>query len=652
MPRIDIMEIDALTRGCTLVETWVAGTPYYDAGAVQASLELNQQLVLRREPHNPHDAQAVEILTRDTIKLGYVPRRCNAGIAKRLDAGIELTCHITQIEQDDDYVGIRFKIVSLAHGDAPDVAESDLRPEIPRDRRRDQVRFAQNDIHRARDALRQGNRHGAFAALDGVFNWAIDAWADRHPDKMKRRGGWVVNFSEFMRDWPDSLRQRVGRLSAVMMSLLDDELNDDDNTGDDSADPDSKEHHEARRRLRQWRAAYTGDPAARPFAQRVNQLDWSYLSEVCAVAAVLCGERADLFDGSPRADRLPANRRDQVLRCVFRWLRVMDDAERPTAVPVSRLKLVRALNRDTELIISLQIEALQRDLDLMPRTPEEEAREAQYRERWPLLFPPPLVPVAEKRQMLRDAIELMQRQPSPKLELLELAERLRRLQPETRRRKRRRYRLFHDTSLYLAECFLRNAARERMDLYETIRLLTVCVPYRRLNRFRFLDLARVADRLARRYFGVSHRYLRNAVPPPTLTVSKGVLGNTWIWRDNGPVIPSSITPYDLCESWQRFASWVTGSGPDWSDARTHEQFRQGLHLRTLVRDQLLLSSPRLARRLRDRIDGADFTFLAGTSPAKHAWGTEWEEAYGHLASTHWWYYRRPRLQTPPTGSLV
>lgn len=436
-----------------------------------------------------------------------------------------------------------------------------------------------------------------------------------------------------------------------MMSLLDDEPNDDHNTGDDSADPDSEERREARRRLRQWRVAYTGDPGARPFAQRVNRLDWGYLSEVCAVAAVLCGERADLFDGSPRADRLPANRRDQVLRCVFRWLRVMDDAERLTAVPVSRLKLVRALNWDAELIISLQIEALQRDLDLMPRTPEEEASEAQYRERWPLLFPPPLVPVAEKRQMLRDAIELMQRRPLPKSELLELAERLRRLQPETRRRKRRRYRLFHDTSLYLAECFLRNAARERMDLYETIRLLTVCVPYRRLNRFRFHDLARIADRLARRYFGVSHRYLRNAVPPPTLTVSKGVLGNTWIWRDNGPVIPSSITPYDLCESWEQFASWVTGSGPDWSDARTHEQFRQGLHLRTLVRDQLLLSSPRLARRIRDRIDEADFSFLEGTCPAKHAWGSEWEEAYGHLASTHWWYYRRPRLQTPPTGSL-
>lgn len=193
------MEIAVLSRGCTLVETWVAGTPYYDAATVQASLELNQQLVLRREPHNPHDAQAVEILTRDMAKLGYVPRRCNTGIARRMDAGVELTCHITQIERGDDYVGIRFKIVSLAHGDAPDVSESDLRPEIPRDRGtdpRDQVRFARGNMDKARETLRQGNRQEAFVALDGVFNWAIDAWADRHPDKMKRRAvGWKISAS-------------------------------------------------------------------------------------------------------------------------------------------------------------------------------------------------------------------------------------------------------------------------------------------------------------------------------------------------------------------------------------------------------------------------------------------------------------------------
>lgn len=606
---------------CTLVETWVAGTPYYDANTVHPSLELNQPLVLRREPHNPYDAQAVEILTQDMAKLGYVPRRCNAGVARRMDAGIALACHITQIEQDGHYSGIRFKIVSLAVGDVPDAEPTvpATKATKPRDTSTNLsywVQFAQNSVLNAREALRRGDRQGALIALDKAFNWAIDAWALRHPDRMKRRGGWIANFGEFMRDWPEPLRERVGRLSAVMMSL----------------------------------ACDGPDRLAAP--REANQLDWGYLSEACAVAAVLCGERADLFDGSPRADRLPVNRRDQVLRTVYRWFRVMDDAERQAAIPVSRLKLVRALNWDTDLIIALQIEELRRDLDLMPRTPEEEAREARYREQWPLLFPPPLVPVVEKREMLGRAIELMRRQPLPKAELLELADRLGRLQPETRRRKRRRYRIVHDISLYLAEQFLRNAARDRMDLYETIKLLTICVPYRRLNRLRLHDLARIADRFTRRYFGVSHRYLRNAVPPPALTKANGVLGNTWIWRDNGPVIPSSITPYDLCESWKRFTLWSIGNEPDWSDARTHERFRQGLHLRILARDQLLLSSPRLVRRLRDRLDEADFTFLAGTRPAKHAWGIEWEEAYGHLASTHWWYYRRPLLQTPPTGSLV
>ena len=56
-----------------LKETYVAGTRYYEADRVVPALVFGESLVLRREPDNPYDALAIEILTRTGSKLGYVP---------------------------------------------------------------------------------------------------------------------------------------------------------------------------------------------------------------------------------------------------------------------------------------------------------------------------------------------------------------------------------------------------------------------------------------------------------------------------------------------------------------------------------------------------------------------------------------------------
>jgi len=56
-------------------------------------------LVLRREPHNPHDANAIEVFTADGAKLGYVPRRRNRRLAELMDAGHAFDARIGQINQ-------------------------------------------------------------------------------------------------------------------------------------------------------------------------------------------------------------------------------------------------------------------------------------------------------------------------------------------------------------------------------------------------------------------------------------------------------------------------------------------------------------------------------------------------------------------------
>lgn len=56
---------------------------------------------LVREPENPHDPLAVALRWRGE-RIGYVPRRHNAEIARRLDAREALLCQITRIDEQAD----------------------------------------------------------------------------------------------------------------------------------------------------------------------------------------------------------------------------------------------------------------------------------------------------------------------------------------------------------------------------------------------------------------------------------------------------------------------------------------------------------------------------------------------------------------------
>jgi len=54
-------------------------------------------LTLRREPRNPYDSFAVEIIRGD-IKLGYVPRTDNIHISRLLGQGARLTCRPVHVD--------------------------------------------------------------------------------------------------------------------------------------------------------------------------------------------------------------------------------------------------------------------------------------------------------------------------------------------------------------------------------------------------------------------------------------------------------------------------------------------------------------------------------------------------------------------------
>ncbi len=76
------------------LDTYVAGTYYYQADEVRHMLLPSERLRLRREPTNPHDPAAIEVFTTDNIKLGYVPAAANQPFAEMMDHGYQVTAQV------------------------------------------------------------------------------------------------------------------------------------------------------------------------------------------------------------------------------------------------------------------------------------------------------------------------------------------------------------------------------------------------------------------------------------------------------------------------------------------------------------------------------------------------------------------------------
>ena len=85
-------------RPLALLDTYVAGTAYYEARRVAGDLRPGEALVLCREPANPYDDLAIEVFTAAGAKLGYVPRADNEPFARLMDAGKQVEAEVAAID--------------------------------------------------------------------------------------------------------------------------------------------------------------------------------------------------------------------------------------------------------------------------------------------------------------------------------------------------------------------------------------------------------------------------------------------------------------------------------------------------------------------------------------------------------------------------
>ena len=93
-------------RDIMLASMHVAGTAYYEAKDAADGLRAGQRLSLRREPGNPHDELAIEVLESGGRKLGYLPRRCNEIPARLMDAGKRLFLQLESVSMHEAWLEI------------------------------------------------------------------------------------------------------------------------------------------------------------------------------------------------------------------------------------------------------------------------------------------------------------------------------------------------------------------------------------------------------------------------------------------------------------------------------------------------------------------------------------------------------------------
>ena len=80
LPKPFVQEVELLN--CN-----IAGTTFLNLEDIEPKLKKHQLLVLKREPKNEYDGNAILILTEDGQKLGYVPQEKNEVLSNLMDAG-------------------------------------------------------------------------------------------------------------------------------------------------------------------------------------------------------------------------------------------------------------------------------------------------------------------------------------------------------------------------------------------------------------------------------------------------------------------------------------------------------------------------------------------------------------------------------------
>lgn len=88
----------------------LAGSQFHALPDVVSQIRVGDALSLKREPTNPHDANATQVLWQGHL-LGFIPRRENKAVARALDRGEPLVARVVALRPDETpWRRLRFEI--------------------------------------------------------------------------------------------------------------------------------------------------------------------------------------------------------------------------------------------------------------------------------------------------------------------------------------------------------------------------------------------------------------------------------------------------------------------------------------------------------------------------------------------------------------
>lgn len=104
-----------LQNDIMLFKTYIAGITHLDDDEPVDELETGDKLILKRQPENRFDENAILVLDQKERKLGYVPEKDNIVFTRLMDAGKYLIAKVVDINDDDYFrkVGIEIYLVDF-----------------------------------------------------------------------------------------------------------------------------------------------------------------------------------------------------------------------------------------------------------------------------------------------------------------------------------------------------------------------------------------------------------------------------------------------------------------------------------------------------------------------------------------------------------
>lgn len=88
----------------------LAGSQFHALADVVSQIRVGDALILKRDPTNPHDSNAIEVLWEGHM-LGFVPRRENKAVARAMDRGDPLVARVVALRPEESpWRRLRFEI--------------------------------------------------------------------------------------------------------------------------------------------------------------------------------------------------------------------------------------------------------------------------------------------------------------------------------------------------------------------------------------------------------------------------------------------------------------------------------------------------------------------------------------------------------------